>query len=154
MAPQRASHAQIIASRQVLQNPHLDQLPVTGQASDRQEYKTPPGGGYQHPPALRAHPHCVSDGGLRPRHKVAPNFPFGSCEVAVSASLPWASPIPNFASYACKLHNKQKIIYNAIDVNYSITFTHVNTQKRITDCLLYTSPSPRDGLLSRMPSSA
>ena len=26
--------------------------------------------------------------------------------------------------------------------------------KEITDCLLYTSPSPRDGLLSRMPSSA
>ena len=24
----------------------------------------------------------------------------------------------------------------------------------IVDCLLYTSPSPRDGLLSRMPSSA
>ena len=26
--------------------------------------------------------------------------------------------------------------------------------RRITTCLLYTSPSPRDGLLSRMPSSA
>ena len=26
--------------------------------------------------------------------------------------------------------------------------------RRIGDCLLYTSPSPRDGLLSRMPSSA
>ena len=26
--------------------------------------------------------------------------------------------------------------------------------KEITACLLYTSPSPRDGLLSRMPSSA
>ena len=26
--------------------------------------------------------------------------------------------------------------------------------KRAIDCLLYTSPSPRDGLLSRMPSSA
>ena len=26
--------------------------------------------------------------------------------------------------------------------------------KRYYDCLLYTSPSPRDGLLSRMPSSA
>ena len=26
--------------------------------------------------------------------------------------------------------------------------------KKIMDCLLYTSPSPRDGLLSRMPSSA
>ena len=24
----------------------------------------------------------------------------------------------------------------------------------VVDCLLYTSPSPRDGLLSRMPSSA
>ena len=34
----------------------------------------------------------------------------------------------------------------------------VNIQDRIReqmeDCLLYTSPSPRDGLLSRMPSSA
>ena len=28
------------------------------------------------------------------------------------------------------------------------------TQKEHMDCLLYTSPSPRDGLLSRMPSSA
>ena len=26
--------------------------------------------------------------------------------------------------------------------------------KEFWDCLLYTSPSPRDGLLSRMPSSA
>ena len=31
-----------------------------------------------------------------------------------------------------------------------------DVQERLesTDCLLYTSPSPRDGLLSRMPSSA
>ena len=28
------------------------------------------------------------------------------------------------------------------------------TQLSLTVCLLYTSPSPRDGLLSRMPSSA
>ena len=27
-------------------------------------------------------------------------------------------------------------------------------KKELEDCLLYTSPSPRDGLLSRMPSSA
>ena len=27
-------------------------------------------------------------------------------------------------------------------------------RKMVTACLLYTSPSPRDGLLSRMPSSA
>ena len=30
----------------------------------------------------------------------------------------------------------------------------VNRNKRSVACLLYTSPSPRDGLLSRMPSSA
>ena len=29
-----------------------------------------------------------------------------------------------------------------------------NTDLNATSCLLYTSPSPRDGLLSRMPSSA
>ena len=27
-------------------------------------------------------------------------------------------------------------------------------EKHVSSCLLYTSPSPRDGLLSRMPSSA
>ena len=30
----------------------------------------------------------------------------------------------------------------------------VITAEQMMDCLLYTSPSPRDGLLSRMPSSA
>ena len=30
----------------------------------------------------------------------------------------------------------------------------IGTSDAITSCLLYTSPSPRDGLLSRMPSSA
>ena len=30
----------------------------------------------------------------------------------------------------------------------------IETMGRPEDCLLYTSPSPRDGLLSRMPSSA
>ena len=30
----------------------------------------------------------------------------------------------------------------------------INTTARLTDCLLYTSPSPRDGTSSRMPSSA
>ena len=30
----------------------------------------------------------------------------------------------------------------------------VNEVSQCSDCLLYTSPSPRDGLLSRMPSSA
>ena len=33
-------------------------------------------------------------------------------------------------------------------------YTIVPMPKQHKDCLLYTSPSPRDGLLSRMPSSA
>ena len=35
---------------------------------------------------------------------------------------------------------------------YRLDLDHVNTN--ITDCLLYTSPSPRDRTRSRMPSSA
>ena len=42
--------------------------------------------------------------------------------------------------------------------NNEIESTFVNNRELILDlsisCLLYTSPSPRDGLLSRMPSSA
>ena len=44
-------------------------------------------------------------------------------------------------------HNKQ---IAQLEVNVA-TLTDQDQRK---DCLLYTSPSPRDGLLSRMPSSA
>ena len=40
-------------------------------------------------------------------------------------------------------------------VRYSANgYTSYGANTNILDCLLYTSPSPRDGLLSRMPSSA
>ena len=48
-------------------------------------------------------------------------------------------------------------VINAVDGNVSATSTevHVDDSERTSyTCLLYTSPSPRDGLLSRMPSSA
>ena len=35
-----------------------------------------------------------------------------------------------------------------------INLTKKQTEVVVNTCLLYTSPSPRDGLLSRMPSSA
>ena len=39
--------------------------------------------------------------------------------------------------------------------DYPVVVTKLSEDsKRLYDCLLYTSPSPRDGLLSRMPSSA
>ena len=36
----------------------------------------------------------------------------------------------------------------------SVTLQIADTTSQLTDCLLYTSPSPRDRPLSRMPSSA
>ena len=41
-----------------------------------------------------------------------------------------------------------------IDDNYSIDLTRVYSTGMSNGCLLYTSPSPRDATLSRMPSSA
>ena len=46
-----------------------------------------------------------------------------------------------------------KVINKTEDTIISIVFIVVNVVL-INGCLLYTSPSPRDGLLSRMPSSA
>ena len=51
------------------------------------------------------------------------------------------------------------ILREALDRGYHVngTLRDIEKQDRITrlrSCLLYTSPSPRDGLLSRMPSSA
>ena len=40
-----------------------------------------------------------------------------------------------------------------VEIHYTSEITPF-IELRIWDCLLYTSPSPRDGLLSRMPSSA
>ena len=39
-------------------------------------------------------------------------------------------------------------------INIKLIKLKFNQQSKVKICLLYTSPSPRDGLLSRMPSSA
>ena len=44
-------------------------------------------------------------------------------------------------------------IYEELPVEVSPLYNKYTDAKRM-NCLLYTSPSPRDGLLSRMPSSA
>ena len=43
-------------------------------------------------------------------------------------------------------------LYDAPDATDGVGGTEA--EEHAYDCLLYTSPSPRDGLLSRMPSSA
>ena len=57
------------------------------------------------------------------------------------------------------MHNEQKITdMQTLESNTKTTEESTNpislNLPDFTTCLLYTSPSPRDGLLSRMPSSA
>ena len=59
--------------------------------------------------------------------------------------------------------NKNFVVKNGLEVDTNTLFVD-SANNRVAigttvptaslDCLLYTSPSPRDGLLSRMPSSA
>ena len=54
--------------------------------------------------------------------------------------------------------DQQYIMHLAVGTSFSIiiptSIVSVLTHHKFNACLLYTSPSPRDGLLSRMPSSA
>ena len=43
------------------------------------------------------------------------------------------------------------ILFQYLHIN---VLNHIRSEDQQSTCLLYTSPSPRDGLLSRMPSSA
>ena len=46
-------------------------------------------------------------------------------------------------------------LYDAVDATRRLVLNNMDGDRpEVPDCLLYTSPSPRDGLLSRMPSSA
>ena len=49
---------------------------------------------------------------------------------------------------------RTKILIGTQMVSKGLDFDHVRVVGILNACLLYTSPSPRDGLLSRMPSSA
>ena len=51
------------------------------------------------------------------------------------------------------ISNDKENIYFTFGNRGSKNF-NVQPINNVNDCLLYTSPSPRDGLLSRMPSSA
>ena len=55
----------------------------------------------------------------------------------------WTIPVQPGATYDCRLVAK-----------YNVSRTNESDQHDVWVCLLYTSPSPRDATLSRMPSSA
>ena len=65
----------------------------------------------------------------------------------------WLGAIRNWV----ELQDTHDTYVSVVDL-HAITVPHdprqLATDTRSTACLLYTSPSPRDGLLSRMPSSA
>ena len=76
-------------------------------------------------------------------------------------AFPTRDPIMGFDKFrenmkALKEHRLLEMVVERFRLMNTNTFTIINLGKRvvITACLLYTSPSPRDGLLSRMPSSA
>ena len=61
----------------------------------------------------------------------------------------------NYHDLVCK--NKLKVISNRIKLNSNGVEKFDFKEKQVMEviaCLLYTSPSPRDATLSRMPSSA
>ena len=54
-------------------------------------------------------------------------------------------------NYMLNKSNYKEILYVSIEEQ---NLYHIKSDTIFKTCLLYTSPSPRDGLLSRMPSSA
>ena len=53
-------------------------------------------------------------------------------------------------AYTITITNTGSVPVQLVSRHWIIT----DANNQVQDCLLYTSPSPRDGLLSRMPSSA
>ena len=76
--------------------------------------------------------------GKYPLNNMTPALVLGSDGVEIAVGASGGRRITNCVS---------SLLIKMIDFN-------MNPQEAIDSCLLYTSPSPRDGLLSRMPSSA
>ena len=54
----------------------------------------------------------------------------------------------------CRSYYDPKLDYEIDNGNHLLLSGNTSVASYLKTCLLYTSPSPRDGLLSRMPSSA
>ena len=83
---------------------------------------------------------------------------FGSGLAAIDAVIKLLKPGDEVIT-TTDLYGGTYRLFTKVFANFGISFKFIslddttNIEKYIT-CLLYTSPSPRDGLLSRMPSSA
>ena len=63
-------------------------------------------------------------------------------------------PIGDMITRIRNAHLRGKDTVDSPSSNLRINILEVLKDEGFISCLLYTSPSPRDGLLSRMPSSA
>ena len=73
----------------------------------------------------------------------------GQLKAATAKPLPTSSFAPSVAGQTALQQQATALTGSGIG-----SYQPFLTQARPNTCLLYTSPSPRDGLLSRMPSSA
>ena len=70
------------------------------------------------------------------------------CEIKPISTEDWGAPAPRPRYSVLDSSNTEEVL------GRRMTPWREALKKFLNDCLLYTSPSPRDGLLSRMPSSA
>ena len=68
------------------------------------------------------------------------------------ASLATAAAFTGSSSTAPR--TRSTVAVNSAQADLESLAADLNPSIKYYDCLLYTSPSPRDGILSRMPSSA
>ena len=75
--------------------------------------------------------------------------------VRIDRAEPNKNVVRGFRAYELLLTRHPELIGRVKFLAFLVpSRTHIRQYQRYMDCLLYTSPSPRDGLLSRMPSSA
>ena len=78
----------------------------------------------------------------------------------IERSMTGFSTSPHFDKLGMRGSNTAELIFDDVEVPFENVLGEEGKGVRVSmsgldyDCLLYTSPSPRDGLLSRMPSSA
>ena len=66
----------------------------------------------------------------------------------------WLDQCPDKVRFVLQYNDLRSDIANVIET-FGYEFASIEVEKEVTNnCLLYTSPSPRDATLSRMPSSA
>ena len=72
----------------------------------------------------------------------------------MNKSLEWFRSVKSLPSPPEQINNILDAIGSPSSIDYNIVEIIKYDPSMVLSCLLYTSPSPRDGLLSRMPSSA